>query len=290
MKAGLRHGRNVRLLSTAAVAEEALGHWDSASAYAAEAVKLDPRDPSAYGRATEIALWRRDTAESRRLLDEEGKIAPASLVYIERRVMARLQRGDLAAARQELRLPGALADPAATVAYIAQYYDLGWTLDSANDRLLLTLGPDSFDGDSASWAFVLAQQHYFHGNASATRAAAALALGSLDTQLKSTPNDDQRLLLRGLSLAYLGRYADAIESGERGVSIRSTSNDAQYGPYNEHLLARIYVLAGQPERALDILERLLTKPYYLTPAWLRIDPNFKPLRGNARFEKLVGGA
>ena len=126
--------------------------------------------------------------------------------------MVDLQRGDLAAARQELRLPGAVADPTATVAYIAQYYDLGWTLDSANDRLLMTMGPESFDGDSASWAIVIAQQHYFHGNEPAARTAAAVALRALDTQLKSTPADDQRLLLRGLALAYLGRYPEAIES------------------------------------------------------------------------------
>ena len=162
-------------------------------------------------------------------------------------------------------------------------------LDSADDRLLLTLGPDSFDGDSASWSLVFAQQHHFDGNEPAAHAAAATALRAFDTQLKSTPNDDQRLLLRGLALAYLGRYADAIASGERGMAIRNTSSDAQYGPYNEHQLARIYVLAGRPDKALDILERLLAKPYYLTPAWLRIDPNFNPLRGNARFERLIGG-
>jgi TolB-like protein len=287
-KTGLAHARNVPLLSAAAVTEEALGHWENASAYAAEAVKLDPRDPSAYSRAAEIALWRRDTTAVRTWLSKEGEVIPASLVYIERRMMADLQRGDLAAARQEMRLPGALADPVATVAYVSQYYDLGWTLDSANDRLLLTVGPDAFDGDSASWALVRAQQYHFDGNESAARSAATIAERNFGEQLVTTPKDDQRLVLRGLALAYLGKYADAIQFGERGVSLRSSANDGQYGPYNEHQLARIYILAGQPEKALDILERLLAKPYYLTPEWLKIDPNFKPLRGNARFERLIG--
>src|SRR3989454_3808703 len=53
-----------------------------------------------------------------------------------------------------------------------------------------------------------------------------------------------------------------------------------------HLLARIDVLAGEPEKALDELERLLRIPYYLSPGWLRIDPNFAPLGGNPRFERL----
>ena len=67
------------------------------------------------------------------------------------------------------------------------------------------------------------------------------------------------------------------------------SKDAVQGPYFQHQLARIYILTGEPEKALDQLEPLLKMPYYLTPAWLKIDPNFDPLRGNPRFEKLVAG-
>jgi len=41
---------------------------------------------------------------------------------------------------------------------------------------------------------------------------------------------------------------------------------------------------------LKNLEILLKVPYYLTPEWLKIDPNFAPLRGNPRFERLTAGA
>jgi hypothetical protein len=46
---------------------------------------------------------------------------------------------------------------------------------------------------------------------------------------------------------------------------------------------------GEPEKALDQLEPLLKMPYYLSPGWLKIDPTFALLRGNARFERLVAG-
>jgi hypothetical protein len=66
-----------------------------------------------------------------------------------------------------------------------------------------------------------------------------------------------------------------------------TSGNAFTGPYLQHQLARIYILLGQPDQALDQLEPLMTIPYYLSPGWLRIDPAFDPLRKNLRFQKLL---
>ena len=109
-------------------------------------------------------------------------------------------------------------------------------------------------------------------------------------QLELSRSDAQRHLLRGLSLAYLGRNAEAVSEGERALAIQPSyrSNHAN-GPYFDQVLARIYMMAGQPDHAIDLLESILQRPYYLTPAWLRIDPTFAPLRGNARFVKLVAG-
>ena len=50
------------------------------------------------------------------------------------------------------------------------------------------------------------------------------------------------------------------------------------------------MLVGEPEKALDQLEPLMKIPYYVSPAWLKIDPNFDPIRGNPRFQKLVAPA
>ncbi len=64
---------------------------------------------------------------------------------------------------------------------------------------------------------------------------------------------------------------------------------ANFGPYLQHQLARIYMLTGEPNKALDQLEPLLKIPYYLSPGWLKIDPTFGPLRKNPRFQKLIEG-
>ena len=67
------------------------------------------------------------------------------------------------------------------------------------------------------------------------------------------------------------------------------SKDANTGAYVRHQLVRIYLLTGEQDKALDELEPLLKIPYYLSPAWLKIDPTFVPLHGNPRFERLIAG-
>jgi hypothetical protein len=71
--------------------------------------------------------------------------------------------------------------------------------------------------------------------------------------------------------------------------VGSDSSLGQTGMYYRHQLARIHILNGDQEKALDVLEPLLKRPYYLSPGWLRIDPTFDPLRSNPRFRKLVKG-
>ena len=73
------------------------------------------------------------------------------------------------------------------------------------------------------------------------------------------------------------------------MSLMPISKDAVNGAYGQHQLARIYLMTGEPEQALDQLEPLLKIPYLLSPGWLRIDPSFAPLKGNPRFERMIAG-
>ena len=94
-------------------------------------------------------------------------------------------------------------------------------------------------------------------------------------------------MLLGLTLAYVGRKAEAEREGKRGVELLPISRDGYGGPYNQLQLVRIYVLNGEPELALDQLEPLLRIPYYISPGWLRVDPAFDPLRKHPRFQRLL---
>jgi tetratricopeptide (TPR) repeat protein len=109
----------------------------------------------------------------------------------------------------------------------------------------------------------------------------------MEEQVKASPNDGQLQVLLGTALAYAGRDREAIDHGKRGVALVPLERSSTLGSYALHQLARIYIVTGDQEKAIDLLEQLLKIPYDLTPAWLRIDPTFDPLRKDPRFQKLV---
>ncbi|MEO6056372.1 MAG: hypothetical protein ABIQ49_05990 [Gemmatimonadales bacterium] len=82
-----------------------------------------------------------------------------------------------------------------------------------------------------------------------------------------------------------------MREGERAVALTPIGRHKESvgEAYVQHQLVRIYLLVGEPEKALDRLEPLLRIQYYLSPGWLRVYPTFDPLRGQPRFERLVAG-
>jgi tetratricopeptide (TPR) repeat protein len=138
-------------------------------------------------------------------------------------------------------------------------------------------------------ALCLVQAYALKGDAANVRTYAGEARKAYEEQLRAAPQDPGRHVAIGLALACLGRKEEAIREGEPGVALDPVSKDGYLGPYYEHQLARIYILVGEPEKALDQLKPLLKIPYYVSPGWLKIDPNFDPLRKNPRFQKLVAG-
>ena len=280
---------NVDLLGAAGVTEQSLGDWDAALQHGAKAAALDPRSATGASRVGTTLLYLRRYPEAQAALDRALALAPTNLSIIERRAMVALAQGNLAAAQAVVRARLAAVEPSALLAYLGNYNDLYWMLDDAQQQQLLALRPSAFDNDRGPWAIVRAQIYHLRGDAPETRVYADSARLAYEERLRATPDDDQGHAFRGLALAYVGRKAEAIAEGERAVALVPISRDAYGGAYDLHQLVRIYLLAGEPEKALDHLESLLKIPYFLSPGWLRIDPNFASLKGNPRFERLVAG-
>ena len=280
---------NVDLLRSAAVSEQGLGQWDAALQHLAKAGALDPRSARTALSTAQTLLYLRRYSEAQAALDRSLALAPTNLDGIERKAMVALARGDLVGAQAVVRAALSAVEPAPLLAFFANFQDLYWVLDDAQQQQLLTLPPSAFDDDRATWAIVRAQTYQLRGNPAQARVYADSARLATEEQLRATPGDGQLHVFQGLALAYLGLKAEAIAEGQRAVALWPVSRDAYQGVYIQHQLVRIYLLVGEPEKALDQLEPLLKMPYYLSPGWLRIDPTFAPLKGNPRFEKLVAG-
>jgi hypothetical protein len=113
---------------------------------------------------------------------------------------------------------------------------------------------------------------------------------ALEKRVQEVPENAQLRTLFGVALAYSGRMEEAVHEGERGVAQLPASEDGRFGTYDEHLLTRIYLLAGDREKALARLSSLLRLPDFLSPRWLPLDPAFEPLRSDPRFQQLTAGS
>jgi len=275
------------LLRITGIAEEVLGRWDAALDHFRQTAKLDPRSELIGGALAHAELRLRHLDAARQDADRALELRPDNPGLVEGRAMVALADGNLPEARTAFHAGMAVTDTVALIAYFSNYWDLGWVLDTAEDRVLFALGPGPFDGDKGSWGIVLAQQYALRGHLTLARAWADTARVAQEGNLKRAPTDPQQHVFLGLALAYLGRKDEAVREGLRGVALDPIAKDGLNGPYYQHQLARIYILVGEPDKALDVLEPLLKVPYFLSPAWLRIDPNFAPLHGNPRFERLI---
>ena len=275
------------LLRGTALAEEGLGRWDAAVEHFRQAERLDPRSANNPSALAGAFLFMRRYREARNACDRGLAMAPASLTLIEYKAMTFLGEGDLAGARAVLRAAPVEVDPAVLVAYLANTYDVVWALEDEQKELLLRLTSAAFNDDPGSLALSQASVYALEADTPNVRTHADDARKAFEEQVRAAPEDPSLHLSLALALAYLGRKEEAIREGERGVALDPVSRDARDGPYHQHQLARVYMLVGEPEKALDTLEPLLKIPYFLSPGWLRIDPTFDPLRAYPRFQKLA---
>ena len=108
-----------------------------------------------------------------------------------------------------------------------------------------------------------------------------------ENRVQSEPDNATYRMDLATAYAGLGRKEDAIREGELAVDLMPVSKDALEGTNMLNLMAIVYTMTGDYDKAIDLLEYLLENPSMLQAAVLRLHPQWDPLRDNPRFRALL---
>src|SRR5437588_418483 len=273
------------------------GQWYRSESYFNEAERLDPRNVNLLASHAASSIILRRFPEALRKLDQVLDIIPDDVDTLAEKAAIAQAEGDLPRASALLAPLRPNADD--TTALGTQVYQA--ILERRPAQIILRLKEILAKPDPAlgyingelrfwlGWAQEVAADH------SAAQESWRQARSELEPFLKEQP--ENWVLIGDLAVTNmgLGDTTAAFAFVEKAIAVNPIEKDPMDGPGSIEILARVCAKMGEPERAVGALQKLLSTPYEsplnsanvpLTPALLRLDPMFDPLRDDPRFQKL----
>ena len=273
------------------------GEWDQCESYFNEAERLDPRNVWLLtNHAFSYSILRR-FPEALRKFDQVLNITPDDMDTLAYKAAVVQAEGDLPRAAALLAPLRPSADH--TTALETQVYQAilerrpAQIISRLNDILAK---PDSALGyHNGGLRFWLGWAQDVAGDHAAAQESWRQAHTELESFLKAETENYNLIEDLALTNMSLGDKTAALALSERGIAMLPIEKDAVSGVPPIETLARVAAQMGEPDRAIAALQQVLSIPgegaleryMPLTPALLRLDPMFDPLRNDPRFQKLL---
>jgi serine/threonine-protein kinase len=283
---------NSKLLSFIGFVQRRQGKFEEALANIKRASELDPRSGNSAEEVGETYMLLRNYPEAERYFNRAISLSPdVPLAYNFKAWIYVLWEGSTEKARAVLE--EALQN---IVSVEDQFIILRSFLlnmfDGNYQEALERLSSCKLEAFNTQFFFIPKVQLYAQinglmGNQQLEQTYYESARSILESKIEERPKDARLHSSLGIAYAGLGRKEDAIREGKLGVKLLPVSKEAYRGLYRVQALAKIYVMVGEFDEAIDQLEFLLSRPGEMSIPLLRLDPAWDPLRDHSRFMKLI---
>jgi len=270
------------------------GHWDQSIAYFEQALTLDPRNVELLVAAAQNYASVRQFPAALKLYDRVLDITPNHPDALAAKAGIYQAQGNLEEAAKMLVEVNAQTPSAPLFGIKINQLTLERNYGEAVRLEQARLAQFHFasEFEKAFYQLSLALTQRLAGDTAGAKLTAEQARKTFERFYENQP-DHRKEGAVFLSAAYagIGEKDSAIKLAERAIMLNPRAKDAGGGPILEENLARIQALFGENSRAISTLAQLLQTPYAgipvpITPALLRLDPIWDPLRADPAFQKL----